>query len=948
MDVNKEALHLQQLDWESQTIFKDAVLGYINVPKAVVRTLIDHEIFQRLHDVAQTGMETLYPNATHNRFCHSIGVYHLGKLAFQSFQQNVKNQHRDIYFQVSGNHSDQRECEQACECVWNRWRFLFEMACLLHDCGHSPLSHSLEFLYDVTESDGDTDIDISRKIANRFLLQVFEKSSSFKTCFIKEKSKNGDPIKVYGAPHERMSACLIVRGGEDGYRETLKRLIIDQMEYFKKTLTYANSQDQLTESDYGDNELLSDLEFMVRAIIGCPYNETSEFWGGEEKNRHIVYQLRNCIINLLNGTVDVDNIDYSIRDATASGYKSAQVDYERLLKAHTIALAYEHLKDEKNLYLRGDAFDYSVCLKNFKSDIIKRGDEPLSMTLSGSATLVVNMAEDGVPLVDDDEDPFLLLGLRMTGTIIEDDEKSSDKLVRIIHIQEGSSVSIILKRGQLTITPRDSTKESGTQLYIHSDNLRGMLIGTVFVGGKKIAHATGEDLQSKICEGTLRIFSAYHKSALSVIQGALDAANFESRWIYSHHVTTYHNNFLSVFLLEKYAEFCFDEECRHLLEVASVFLNFFDRFLGQDSNNEDLATLKKETNDSFEKAKRELEFAKVRLDLANCDNFPIELPPLIKGFDWEIYNILLRTLIILCKITTPFPISARRLSSDSSDMIHRIISILASFPQGNGTKPPITEAEISIFQRLCHMINIHFGIRKPGMPYMSALLGMPDEKRVNGLKYYRISDSDLRSMYHSLVKNTHKDRQVEYKDLFTAIKQYESRQYLSPMWKSHAEFHFYVHGWKKDWLQHRIQDFFSNDLSPVDQNGLPLYTYFSDQAVQQLGSGLKKFWDKVKEKFNLDILVYVPQTIKHKQLTGSRTYVIWKDRVVTMKDIGLQTNQDTGNHFFYLYYHCVDDMNQNIDVCAFMSFLQNELESWGMPNETPYKARSVEAPQSLM
>ena len=82
-------------DWENQTVFKDTVLDYIHVPKAVVHKIIDHEIFQRLHDIAQTGMASLYPGATHNRFCHSVGVYHLGKLAFERFQNNVKQQYGD-------------------------------------------------------------------------------------------------------------------------------------------------------------------------------------------------------------------------------------------------------------------------------------------------------------------------------------------------------------------------------------------------------------------------------------------------------------------------------------------------------------------------------------------------------------------------------------------------------------------------------------------------------------------------------------------------------------------------------------------------------------------------------------------------------------------------------------------------------------------------------------
>jgi HD superfamily phosphohydrolase len=42
--------------------------------------VIDTEAFQRLRRIVQTSYEPLYPSATHNRFVHSLGVYHLGAI----------------------------------------------------------------------------------------------------------------------------------------------------------------------------------------------------------------------------------------------------------------------------------------------------------------------------------------------------------------------------------------------------------------------------------------------------------------------------------------------------------------------------------------------------------------------------------------------------------------------------------------------------------------------------------------------------------------------------------------------------------------------------------------------------------------------------------------------------------------------------------------------------
>ncbi len=499
------------LDWESQTVFKDAVLGYINIPKAVVDELIDHEIFQRLRDVAQTGMETLYPGATHNRFCHSVGVYHLGKLAFHCFQQNVRNQHgEDIYYKVA-------RTPQACERVWNRWRFLFECACLLHDCGHSPLSHSLEFLYDSIEvKENGTWKPYG---SDRILLNDFENSEEFKSRFYKGYDEN--PGNAYGGQHERMSAHLIAH--TSGYRKHMKKLVKDQMLHFD-----SSPEGRQAVAEYGEEQLQSDLEFMARAIIGYPYSENATF-PGEEKTikdeKKIIYQMRNCIIKLLNGIIDVDNIDYSVRDATASGYKSAQVDYERLLKAETIALAYEH---GTGLRLNGERFDYSVRLQNFRSDEVTDSSSPLRLTISGSATLLVEQVHNSTGASEDSAK------FAITGDIIEDDERSGGKAdMRVIHVREGSNAYITLTRGRLDIRPRSTSEKHGTQLYIRSDELRGTIFGTIFVGGRLASDARQADrlLRERICEGKLLIYPAYHKSALSVIQGALDATNFESRWI---------------------------------------------------------------------------------------------------------------------------------------------------------------------------------------------------------------------------------------------------------------------------------------------------------------------------------------------------------------------------------------------------------------------------------
>lgn len=126
-------------------IFRDSVHGYIDIPVDYVTLFIDSEVFQRLRGIEQTGMRTLYPSARHDRFIHSLGTYFLGHKAFSHFRKNVKTTYND---KGGINHYNVFGTIEKSEKFWDKYGVLFEIACLMHDCGHAPFSHTLEFHYD--------------------------------------------------------------------------------------------------------------------------------------------------------------------------------------------------------------------------------------------------------------------------------------------------------------------------------------------------------------------------------------------------------------------------------------------------------------------------------------------------------------------------------------------------------------------------------------------------------------------------------------------------------------------------------------------------------------------------------------------------------------------------------------------------------------------------------
>ena len=104
----------------SQFVANDPLYGFVSVPRGLLCELINHPAFQRLSRIRQLGMSALvYPGATHTRWAHSLGAYHLMREAFRSLKEKGV-----FVFDV--------EEEGA------------EIAILLHDIGHGPFSHVLE------------------------------------------------------------------------------------------------------------------------------------------------------------------------------------------------------------------------------------------------------------------------------------------------------------------------------------------------------------------------------------------------------------------------------------------------------------------------------------------------------------------------------------------------------------------------------------------------------------------------------------------------------------------------------------------------------------------------------------------------------------------------------------------------------------------------------------
>lgn len=102
-------------------ILNDPVYGFINIPNDLVFDIIEHRYFQRLRRIKQLGLtDFVYPGALHTRFHHAIGATYL----MQRTLDTLRSKGIMIF---------DAEYEAAL------------IAILLHDIGHGPFSHTLEF-----------------------------------------------------------------------------------------------------------------------------------------------------------------------------------------------------------------------------------------------------------------------------------------------------------------------------------------------------------------------------------------------------------------------------------------------------------------------------------------------------------------------------------------------------------------------------------------------------------------------------------------------------------------------------------------------------------------------------------------------------------------------------------------------------------------------------------
>ena len=534
--------------------FMDNVHGYIRIPRLFAENIIDTCEFQRLRNIDQTGMKILYPAAKHDRFSHSLGVYHLGNIAVDALLENFKE---NSHWKIRSNNTRY--------VYWAKNKVLFLIACLLHDIGHAPFSHSFETFYDFEINEYSPDEIETGEYDSGKLIDRLTRLMSLDP--LSAETENEIMAINRAAQHERMSAYLLLRHGSP-WRERIKK-ILDGLKImpFPEPLESNIGEYDKPFPTVDSTELEDDLQFIARMIMGVKYSEYVP-----EK------QIRNCFIELINGSVDVDKLDYIVRDTRMSGISNVTLDIERLLGSLTIVLTTVY----KDYTFKNQMPEYEDVIIR-KLDTYKDKDISIYGMLDKPMTIINGKVS--VPLnttISLKRNPsnaqhylkYNAVAFSKESTVLINSlNKPHNELNDQIELERSKgNINLKLQNAEIvnTLSPgfvftvssdSDHSNQGAYQFWIHKPadkpvklNAEVALNNSRFTGkikGKvKYLEVLSDELSKNQIPPTQNCYTGYslgfNKQAVNLISNVFDARNYLYLWIYSHHKVIYYANYLII------------------------------------------------------------------------------------------------------------------------------------------------------------------------------------------------------------------------------------------------------------------------------------------------------------------------------------------------------------------------------------------------------------------
>ncbi len=284
-------------------VIRDGIHGDIPV-SSIQSAIIDTPIMQRLRYIKQNGLlHFVFPGAVHTRFAHSLGtMYIAGKVMtslFPGYFPGRPNFVRNESLQYVGQ--------------------VFETAALLHDCGHCAYSHTLEHVQDKG----------SQYLPN--IEHILSKD-------VRKTAVSKEDIDEWGIQNFKWIGQKSVLKRIEGERqhEGLGLLLVGELpryENVKEAIRGTLGVDPV--------EFINDVRCII-GKIGLFSNKIKEsirdmlqesFPEDHEISDDDVSGVLSVFSGLISGTLDVDRMDYVLRDSHYTGTKYGNFDLDLIANA---------------------------------------------------------------------------------------------------------------------------------------------------------------------------------------------------------------------------------------------------------------------------------------------------------------------------------------------------------------------------------------------------------------------------------------------------------------------------------------------------------------------------------------------------------------------------------------------------------------------------------------
>lgn len=235
-------------------------------------------IFKRLQNISQLGLShRVFPCALHNRYIHSLGVMYIVDQMAVKLNMFTDNE-----------------------------RQLLRLAGMLHDIGHYPLSHDIEYVYKKYRV---LTLDTKGNIFKSFKDNAIDAIDN-----LKKKTKVEDFNLVGHSernPHHENMGTVVLRHSP-AIKNVIKNTYVKDNQFYKEKF---NSEEEAVD------RIIKEISAIITG--NAAYKES------------MFPEKFSVMIQLMHSEIDADRIDYLLRDATFSGASYGVFDLGLLIQTLT-------------------------------------------------------------------------------------------------------------------------------------------------------------------------------------------------------------------------------------------------------------------------------------------------------------------------------------------------------------------------------------------------------------------------------------------------------------------------------------------------------------------------------------------------------------------------------------------------------------------------------------